>query len=133
MIYGGETDRQAREEFERNFWYLAKKGLRLPRECMFPPGHTSAESQLRPSHMKRKFISLLSSWQEAEEGTYAIVGSMPHEPDDAQHGAIHAGRDARAAGRVPVRRPRRRLSPAPCSSGPRCCWSRPARGSRRTR
>ena len=115
MIYVGETDRQAREEFEPHFWYLAKKGLRLPREYMFPPGHTSVESQLRPSHVKRKFISLLSSWQEAEEGTYAIVGSMPHEPDDVQHGAIRAGREARAAGRVPVRRPRRRLSPAPCS------------------
>ena len=34
---------------------------RRPRECMFPPGHTSVESQLRPSHVKRKFISLLSS------------------------------------------------------------------------
>ncbi len=42
MIYVGETDRR-------------------PRECMFPPGHTSVESQLRPSHVKRKFISLLSS------------------------------------------------------------------------
>jgi hypothetical protein len=116
MIYVGETDRQAREEFERHFWYWPRRA-----------------SACRPSHVKRKFISLLSSWQEAEEGTYAIVGSMPHEPDDVQHGAIRAGREARAAGRVPVRRPRRRLSPAPCSSGPHCCWSRPARGFRRTR
>src|SRR5260370_34547830 len=108
MIYGGETDRQAREEFERNFWYLAKKGLRLPRECMFPPGHTSVESQLRPSHMTRKFISLLSSWQEAGEGTDAPGGSMPHEPDDAPQGTVHAGRRARAAGRGP-----RTRTPAP--------------------
>jgi hypothetical protein len=61
MIYVAETDTQAREEFEPHFWYIAKKGLRLPREYMFPPGHTSVESQLRPSHVKRKFISLLSS------------------------------------------------------------------------
>ena len=45
MIYVGETDRQAREEFEPHFWYLAKKGLRLPREYMFPPGHTYVTRQ----------------------------------------------------------------------------------------
>jgi alkanesulfonate monooxygenase SsuD/methylene tetrahydromethanopterin reductase-like flavin-dependent oxidoreductase (luciferase family) len=75
MIYVAETDEQARREFEPHFWYLAKKLLRLPREFMFPPGHTSIESQLRPGHARRKFISLLSSWQEAEDGLYAIVGS----------------------------------------------------------
>jgi hypothetical protein len=37
MIYVAETDRQAREEFEPHFWYLARKGLRLPREYIFPP------------------------------------------------------------------------------------------------
>jgi alkanesulfonate monooxygenase SsuD/methylene tetrahydromethanopterin reductase-like flavin-dependent oxidoreductase (luciferase family) len=75
MIYVAETDEQARREFEPHFWYLAKKLLRLPREFMFPPGHTSIESQMRPGHAKRKFISLLSSWKEAEDGLYAIVGS----------------------------------------------------------
>jgi alkanesulfonate monooxygenase SsuD/methylene tetrahydromethanopterin reductase-like flavin-dependent oxidoreductase (luciferase family) len=75
MIYVAETDEQARREFEPHFWYLAKKLLRLPREYMFPPGHTSIQSQLRPGHAKRKFISLLSSWKEAEDGLYAIVGS----------------------------------------------------------
>ena len=68
MIYVAETDEQAREEFEPHFWYIAKKLLRLPREYMFPPGHTSVESQLRPGNVKRKFISLLSSWKEAEDG-----------------------------------------------------------------
>jgi alkanesulfonate monooxygenase SsuD/methylene tetrahydromethanopterin reductase-like flavin-dependent oxidoreductase (luciferase family) len=91
MIYVGETDRQAREEFEPHFWYLAKKGLRLPREYMFPPGHTSVESQLRPSHVKRKFISLLSSWQEAEEGTYAIVGSAETVRQKLREGIKAAG------------------------------------------
>jgi alkanesulfonate monooxygenase SsuD/methylene tetrahydromethanopterin reductase-like flavin-dependent oxidoreductase (luciferase family) len=91
MIYVGETDRQAREEFEPHFWYLAKKGLRLPREYMFPPGHTSVESQLRPSHVKRKFISLLSSWREAEEGTYAIVGSAETVRQKLREGIKAAG------------------------------------------
>ena len=77
MIYVAETDAQARREFEPHFWFLAKKLLRLPREYMFPPGHTSIESQLRPGHAKRKFISLISSWQEVEDGLYAIVGSPP--------------------------------------------------------
>ena len=91
MIYVGETDRKAREEFEPHFWYLARKGLRLPREYMFPPGHTSVESQLRPSHVKRKFISLLSSWQEAEEGTYAIVGSAETVRQRLREGIKAAG------------------------------------------
>jgi alkanesulfonate monooxygenase SsuD/methylene tetrahydromethanopterin reductase-like flavin-dependent oxidoreductase (luciferase family) len=75
LLYVAETDARARQEFEPHFWYLAKKLLRLPREYMFPPGHTSVESQLRPGHAKRKFITLLSSWKEAEDGLYAIVGS----------------------------------------------------------
>src|SRR4029077_12633693 len=91
MIYVGETDAQARAEFEPHFWYLAKKGLRLPREYMFPPGHTSVESQLRPSHVKRKFISLLSSWQEAEEWTYAIVGSAETVRQKLREGIKAAG------------------------------------------
>jgi alkanesulfonate monooxygenase SsuD/methylene tetrahydromethanopterin reductase-like flavin-dependent oxidoreductase (luciferase family) len=36
--------------------------------------HTSIDSQLPPSHKKRRFISLVSSWKEAEDGLYAIVG-----------------------------------------------------------
>ena len=75
MIYVAETDEQARREFEPHFWYLAKKLLRLPREYMFPPGHTSIESQLAPSHKRRRFITLLQSWKEVEDGLYAIVGS----------------------------------------------------------
>jgi len=91
MIYVGETDTSAREEFEPHFWYLAKKGLRLPREYMFPPGHTSVESQLRPGHAKRKFISLISSWKEAEEGGYAIVGSAETVRQKLREGIKRAG------------------------------------------
>jgi len=91
MIYVAETDEQARREFEPHFWYLAKKLLRLPREYMFPPGHTSIESQLRPGHARRKFISLLSSWQEAEDGLYAIVGSPATVRQKMREGIKQAG------------------------------------------
>jgi alkanesulfonate monooxygenase SsuD/methylene tetrahydromethanopterin reductase-like flavin-dependent oxidoreductase (luciferase family) len=91
MIYVAETDTQAREEFEPHFWYIAKKGLRLPREYMFPPGHTSVESLMRPGNVKRKFISLLSSWTEAEEGGYAIVGSPETVRQKLREGIKAAG------------------------------------------
>ena len=58
---------------------------------MFPPGHTSVESQLRPGHAKRKFISLLSSWQEAEDGGYAIVGSPATVRQKLAEGIKQAG------------------------------------------
>jgi alkanesulfonate monooxygenase SsuD/methylene tetrahydromethanopterin reductase-like flavin-dependent oxidoreductase (luciferase family) len=91
MIYVAETDAKAREEFEPHFWYLAKKGLRLPREYMFPPGHTSVESQLRPGHARRTFISLLSSWKEAEDGLYAVVGSPETVRQKLREGIKAAG------------------------------------------
>ena len=91
MIYVAETDEQARREFEPHFWYLARKLLRLPREYMFPPGHTSIASQLAPSHRKRKFISLVSSWKEAEDGLYAIVGSPETVRQKMREGIKAAG------------------------------------------
>jgi hypothetical protein len=83
--------RPARREFAPHFWYLAKKLLRLPREYMFPPGHTSIASQLRPGHAKRKFISLISSWQEVEDGRYAIVGSPATVREMMRAGIKQAG------------------------------------------
>jgi len=75
IVYVAETDEQARREFEPHFWYLAKKALRMPREFMYPPGHTSVESLMRVAGPKRKFVTALTSWQEVEEGLYAVVGS----------------------------------------------------------
>jgi alkanesulfonate monooxygenase SsuD/methylene tetrahydromethanopterin reductase-like flavin-dependent oxidoreductase (luciferase family) len=75
IIYVAETDARAREEFEPHFWYLARKGLRIPREYMFPPGHTSVESLTRVAGTRRKFVNTLEHWDEVEEGTYAVVGS----------------------------------------------------------
>jgi alkanesulfonate monooxygenase SsuD/methylene tetrahydromethanopterin reductase-like flavin-dependent oxidoreductase (luciferase family) len=75
FIYVAETDEQARKEFEEPVWYLAKKLLRMPREYMFPPGHTSVNSLLRVTGENRRFITTLTSWREVEEGQYVICGS----------------------------------------------------------
>jgi alkanesulfonate monooxygenase SsuD/methylene tetrahydromethanopterin reductase-like flavin-dependent oxidoreductase (luciferase family) len=75
IVYVAETDEQARREFEPHFWYLAKKALRMPREFMYPPGHTSVESLMRVAGPKRKFVTAVTSWNEVEEGMYAVVGS----------------------------------------------------------
>ena len=75
LVYVADTDEQARAEFEPHFWYLAKKGLRMPREFMYPPGHTSVESLTRVTGAKRKFVTALTSWSEVEDGMYAVVGS----------------------------------------------------------
>jgi alkanesulfonate monooxygenase SsuD/methylene tetrahydromethanopterin reductase-like flavin-dependent oxidoreductase (luciferase family) len=47
----------------------------MPREFMYPPGHTSVESLMRVAGPKRKFVTALTSWSEVEEGLYAVVGS----------------------------------------------------------
>jgi alkanesulfonate monooxygenase SsuD/methylene tetrahydromethanopterin reductase-like flavin-dependent oxidoreductase (luciferase family) len=75
IVYVAENDARAREEFEPCFWYLAKKCLRMPREFMFPPGHTSVESLTRVAGPKRKFITQLTWWNVVEEGLFAVVGS----------------------------------------------------------
>ena len=75
LIHVADTDAQAREEVEPAFWYLAKKGLRLPREYMFPPGHTSVESLTRVAGPKRKYMNTLSTWDEVDEGRFVVYGS----------------------------------------------------------
>jgi alkanesulfonate monooxygenase SsuD/methylene tetrahydromethanopterin reductase-like flavin-dependent oxidoreductase (luciferase family) len=47
----------------------------MPRELMYPPGHTSVESLTRVTGAKRKFVTALTSWSEVEDGMYAVVGS----------------------------------------------------------
>ena len=91
IVYVAETDEQARAEFEPHFWYLAKKGLRMPREFMYPPGHTSVESLLRVAGPKRKFVTALTSWREVEEGLYAVVGSPATVRDRMREALKQAG------------------------------------------
>ena len=40
-IYVGETDEQARREYEPHFWYYARNLLKTPPQFSLPPGHTS--------------------------------------------------------------------------------------------
>jgi alkanesulfonate monooxygenase SsuD/methylene tetrahydromethanopterin reductase-like flavin-dependent oxidoreductase (luciferase family) len=46
---------------------------------------------MRPGNVKRKFISLLESWSEAEEGGYAIVGSPETVRQKLREGIKQAG------------------------------------------
>src|SRR5262249_115697 len=72
-IYGAETDRKAREEFEPHFWYFIKKlmkGITLT-----PPGYTSPRSALAMIKNRGQFLPEKKSWDEIESGVYAIVGS----------------------------------------------------------
>src|SRR5438876_620327 len=91
IVYVAETDEQARAEFEPHFWYLAKKGLRMPRELMYPPGHTSVESLLRVAGPKRKIVTALTSWREVEEGLDAVVGSAATVRDRMREALKQAG------------------------------------------
>ncbi|MFN4259402.1 MAG: LLM class flavin-dependent oxidoreductase [Gemmataceae bacterium] len=72
-IYVAETDRQAREEFEPHFWYFVRnllKGIGIS-----PPGYTSPRSALAIVKNHGAFLATKKTWDEIEEGVYAIVGS----------------------------------------------------------
>lgn len=72
-IYVAETDAQARKEYESHFWYFAKK--LLPGIDISPPGYTTARSALKIATSRNDFMLFLDTWDQVEEGTYAIVGS----------------------------------------------------------
>ena len=73
-IYVGETDDQARAEFEEHFWYFKRK--LIPGLTLAPPGYTSIQSAMRVFRSVDKlFISGVESWEDVERGTYAVVGS----------------------------------------------------------
>jgi alkanesulfonate monooxygenase SsuD/methylene tetrahydromethanopterin reductase-like flavin-dependent oxidoreductase (luciferase family) len=72
-IYVAENDAKARAEFEPHLRYFVNncmKGLTLT-----PPGYTSAKSALAILKSRRDFLSPDKTWEEIEEGVYAIVGS----------------------------------------------------------
>jgi alkanesulfonate monooxygenase SsuD/methylene tetrahydromethanopterin reductase-like flavin-dependent oxidoreductase (luciferase family) len=72
-IYVAETDRQAREEFEPHFWYFVRnllKGIGL-----VPPGYTSPRSALAIIRNRGSFLYEQKTWDDVEQGVYAIVGS----------------------------------------------------------
>lgn len=72
-IYVAETDAQARREYESHFWYFAKK--LLPGIDISPPGYTTARSVLKIASARHDFMLFAETWEQVEEGGYAIVGS----------------------------------------------------------
>jgi alkanesulfonate monooxygenase SsuD/methylene tetrahydromethanopterin reductase-like flavin-dependent oxidoreductase (luciferase family) len=73
-IYVGETDEQARAEFEEHFWYFRRK--LIPGLVLSPPGYTSVQSALRIYRaIQSSFIQGVETWDDVEAGTYALVGS----------------------------------------------------------
>lgn len=72
-IYVSESDTKARDEYERHFWYFAHKlldGVQIN-----PPGYTSAQSAMRIRSAMGSFMLSVRSWDEVENGMYAVVGS----------------------------------------------------------
>lgn len=72
-VYVAETDKQAREEFEPHLWYFVKNLLK--NIGIMPPGYTSAKSAAALAKNQHQFMSAKKTWNEIEEGVYAIVGS----------------------------------------------------------
>ncbi len=72
-IYVGETDAQARQEYEEHLWYFVKR--LLPGITIQPPGYTSARSLGSIMKSAGRFMLNVDTWQEIVDGRYAIVGS----------------------------------------------------------
>jgi alkanesulfonate monooxygenase SsuD/methylene tetrahydromethanopterin reductase-like flavin-dependent oxidoreductase (luciferase family) len=73
--YVAETDRQAREEFEPHLWYFVRNLLKGIGLCLSPPGYTSAKSALAIIKNHGAFLATQNTWQDIENGVFAIVGS----------------------------------------------------------
>lgn len=72
-IYVAETDRQAREEFEPHLWYFVKNLLK--NIGLAPPGYTSPTSAVALMKQQKSFLAAQTTWDEVENGVFAIVGS----------------------------------------------------------
>jgi alkanesulfonate monooxygenase SsuD/methylene tetrahydromethanopterin reductase-like flavin-dependent oxidoreductase (luciferase family) len=72
-VYVAETDQQAREEFEPHLWYFIRNHLK--NISLAPPGYTSARSAMAIIKNRGAFLYEQRTWQDIEDGVYAIVGS----------------------------------------------------------
>src|SRR4029077_8518195 len=75
-IYVGETDEEARREYEPHYWYYARNLLKTTPQQALPPGHTSLSSVM--GMMQRRLQSRpsnLSTWEEVDKAGYVVVGS----------------------------------------------------------
>jgi alkanesulfonate monooxygenase SsuD/methylene tetrahydromethanopterin reductase-like flavin-dependent oxidoreductase (luciferase family) len=82
-IYVAETDEQARAEFEEHLWYFAKR--LLPGITIQPPGYVSVRSLENIVKSAGTFMLNLETWDQVEEGGYAIVGSPETVYDKLVH------------------------------------------------
>ncbi len=72
-IYVAETDAQARAEFEPHFWYFVRNLMK--NIGLTPPGYTSARSALAILKNRGQFLPEQKTWEDVENGVFAIVGS----------------------------------------------------------
>ena len=72
-IYVGETDEQARKEFEPHVGYFARKLLKGINAS--PPGYTSVRSVVKILESSDKFMLWCETWDQIMEGDYVICGS----------------------------------------------------------
>jgi alkanesulfonate monooxygenase SsuD/methylene tetrahydromethanopterin reductase-like flavin-dependent oxidoreductase (luciferase family) len=72
-VYVAATDAQARREYESHLWHFAHR--LLPGINISPPGYTSPRSALKTLSAFGDFMLNVTTWDQIEEGGYAIVGS----------------------------------------------------------
>lgn len=72
-VYVAETDRQARAEFEPHLWYFVRNLLK--NIGLAPPGYTSPTSAVALLKQQKSFLAAQTTWDEIENGVFAIVGS----------------------------------------------------------
>ena len=72
-IYVAETDDEARRQYEDHFWYFVRR--LLPGISVNPPGYTSMRSLENIMKGAHTFALNLQTWDQVEDGAYAIVGS----------------------------------------------------------
>jgi len=72
-IYVAETDAEAREQYEKHFWYFVRR--LLPGINVSPPGYTSLRSIQGILKGIGTFAINLKTWDEVMEGHYVAIGS----------------------------------------------------------
>ena len=72
-IYVAETDAEAREQYEKHFWYFVRR--LLPGINVSPPGYTSLRSIQGMLKGIGTFAINLKTWDEVMEGQYVAIGS----------------------------------------------------------
>lgn len=72
-IFVAETDAEARRLYEEHFFYFVKR--LLPGINIQPPGYTSLRSYESMLKGIATFAINLETWDQVEEGVYAVVGS----------------------------------------------------------